>query len=52
MIYRELLTGKFIMVTLGKDGKAAPNVRLAIETEEEIDRFKKAESKNTINFCN
>lgn len=33
------------MVTLGLDGKAASNVRLAIESQDEIDRFKEAERK-------
>jgi acyl-coenzyme A thioesterase 9 len=37
------MTAKFVMVTLGADGKAAQNVKLAIETEEELARFNEAE---------
>lgn len=40
------MTAKFVMVLLDDKGKAAPNVKLALETKDELERFYEAESKD------
>lgn len=45
-IYREILTAKFVMVSLDFDSKMpVSNVKLLVETDKEKERFKQGECK-------